>query len=65
MLKSFNRGLRYRWIILGVCWLAYIVAFLQRLSIGPLAPFLKEDLVLTNAQIGSLVSAAAFFPESL
>jgi len=47
-------------MILGVCWLAYMVAFLQRLSIGPLAPFIKEDLSLTNAQIGLLMSAAAF-----
>ncbi|MFC1974519.1 MFS transporter [Chloroflexota bacterium] len=51
---------RYRWVILGVCWLAYVVAFMQRLSIGPLAPFLKEDLGLTSAQVGFLVSAAGF-----
>ena len=53
-------SLRYRWVILGVCWLAYIVAFMQRLSIGPLAPFLKEDLGLTSAQAGLFMSAAAF-----
>ena len=51
---------KYRWVILGVCWLAYIVAFMQRLSIGPLAPFLKEDLALTSAQTGLFMSAAAF-----
>ena len=51
---------RYRWVILGVCWLAYIVAFMQRLSIGPLAPFLKEGLNLTNTQVGLFMSAAAF-----
>jgi len=53
-------SLSYRWVILGVCWLAYIVAFMQRLSIGPLAPFLKEDLNLTSAQVGLFMSAAAF-----
>ncbi|MFH1383097.1 MAG: MFS transporter [Chloroflexota bacterium] len=52
--------LKYRWVILGVCWLAYIVAFMQRLSIGPLAPFLKDELNLTSAQAGLLMSAAAF-----
>ena len=51
---------RYRWIILGVCWLAFIVAFMQRLSIGPLGPFLKEDLDITSTQFGMLMSAAAF-----
>ena len=37
-----------------------MVACMQRLSIGPLAPFLKEDLALTSAQVGSFMSAAAF-----
>ncbi len=50
----------YRWVILGICWLAYIVAFMQRLSIGPLAPFLKEDLDLTSAEVGLFMSASAF-----
>ncbi|MFH0769537.1 MAG: hypothetical protein V1932_08265 [Chloroflexota bacterium] len=45
MIKSTMTGLKYRWVILGVCWLAYIVAFMQRLSIGPLAPFLKRDWI--------------------
>jgi ACS family hexuronate transporter-like MFS transporter len=60
MIKSVAPSLRYRWVILGVCWLAFIVVFLQRLSIGPLAPFLKEDLNLTSAQVGLLMSASAF-----
>jgi len=60
MIKSVAPSLRYRWVILGVCWLAFIVVFLQRLSIGPLAPFLKEDLNLTGAQVGLLMSASAF-----
>jgi len=47
-------------VILGVCWLAYIVAFMQRLSVSPLAPFLKEDLELTSTQVGFFMSAAAF-----
>ncbi len=51
---------RYRWTILVVLWVTYVVVFLHRLSIGPLAPFLKEDLGLTSAQVGSIMSAAAF-----
>ncbi len=47
-------------MILGVCWLAYIVAYMQRLSVGPLAPFLKEGLNLTSSQTGLFMSAAAF-----
>ncbi|MBA7710467.1 putative glucarate transporter [subsurface metagenome] len=33
---------------------------MQRLSVGPLGPFLKEDLNLTSAQVGLFMSAAAF-----
>ena len=58
--NTVSPSFRYRWVILGVCWLAYIVAFMQRLSIGPLGPFLKEDLDLTSAQVGLFMSAAAF-----
>jgi MFS transporter, ACS family, hexuronate transporter len=54
-----ENSFKYRWIILGVCWMAYIVAYVQRLSIGPLAPFLKTDLSLTAEQIGTLMSASA------
>ncbi|MFC1932875.1 MFS transporter [Chloroflexota bacterium] len=59
MTKLVGLGLRYRWVILGICWLAYLVVFLERLSIPPLAPFLKEDLGLTSAQVGLFMSAAA------
>lgn len=51
---------KYRWIIMVVLWAAYIIVFVHRLSIGPLSPFLKEEMTLTNAQIGGLVSAAVF-----
>lgn len=45
---------------MGVLWGAYIVVFMQRLSVGPLAPFLKDDMGLTSAQVGSLISASSF-----
>lgn len=50
----------YRWVILGVLWTAFIVVFLNRLSVGPLGPFLKQDLGITSAQVGLVISAAAF-----
>ena len=50
---------RYRWVILGVLWITYIVVFLNRLSVGPLAPFLKEDLGINSTQIGLIMSAAS------
>jgi sugar phosphate permease len=50
---------RYRFVALGVVWSAYLVVFLSRLCVGPLAPFLKTSFHLDNAQIGGLISATA------
>lgn len=50
---------RHRWVILGVLWITYIVVFLSRLGIGPLGAFFKEDLGITSAQVGLVMSAAA------
>jgi MFS family permease len=52
-------GYSYRWVILGVLWITYIVVFLNRLSVGPLGPFFKEELKLTSAQVGWVLSAAS------
>ncbi len=50
---------RYRFVILGVVWSAYLVVFLSRLCVGPLSPFLKDAFDLSNAQIGALTSVTA------
>ena len=50
---------KYRWVIIGVLFTAYIVIFMHRLGIGPLAPFIKEEMGLTYIQVGALTSAAA------
>jgi sugar phosphate permease len=54
-----SSGYSYRWVILGVLWITYIVVFLNRLSVGPLGPFFKEELKLTSAQVGWVLSAAS------
>ncbi len=51
---------KYRWLILGVVWLAFTSIWVQRLSIPPMSPFLRDNLSLTHTQIGLLMSAAAF-----
>ena len=50
---------RYRFVALAVVWSAYLIVFLSRLCVGPLAPFLKSAFHLDNAQIGGLTSATA------
>lgn len=50
---------RRRFFILGVVFLSYLLVFLARLSVGPLAPFLKDAFDLSSAQVGGLMSATA------
>ena len=52
-----SKTARYRWMVLAVVWTSYLMGHLTRLGIGPLAPFLKDALHLSNTQLGSLVSA--------
>jgi sugar phosphate permease len=49
----------FRWVVLGVLWITYIVVFLNRLGVGPLGAFFKDDLGITSAQVGLVMSAAA------
>ena len=51
--------LRYRWVILAVLWITYVVVFLSRLSVGPLAPFFRDELAIGSTQVGLVMSAAA------
>ncbi|MFC1990717.1 MFS transporter [Chloroflexota bacterium] len=59
MAQYTEEAYRYRWVILIVLWTTYLVVFLNRLSVGPLAPFFKEELEISNAQVGLVMSAAA------
>jgi len=52
-------GPSYRFVILGTVWASYLIVYLSRLSVGPLAPFLKDAFDLSNAEVGSLMSATA------
>lgn len=46
----------FRWVVLLVIFLAYLVAGADRANIGIVAPFLKSDFKLTNADIGATVT---------
>lgn len=48
----------YRWVALAIAWMAFGVAYAQRLSLGPLAPFMRDELGLTKTQIGFYASSA-------
>ncbi len=50
---------RYRWVILGVCWVAFVASYMTRLGLGPMAPFMKTGLAITKAQFGFFMSAVS------
>ena len=53
-------AMKYRWVALAIAWMAFGVAYAQRLSLGPLAPFMREELGLSKAQVGLYASSATF-----
>ena len=53
-----EQGGWYRWYVLGLLVLIYTINFIDRQIITILAPYLKEDLGLTDAQIGLLYGTA-------
>ena len=57
-MQSLERLPRYRWAVLAVIWMSYMIINTSKHGIGPLAPFLKEAFNLSNAEIGLLVTAS-------
>ena len=49
---------RYAWYVLSVLVLVYVLNFIDRQIVTILAPFLKADLGLTDAQVGLLFGTA-------
>ena len=52
----------YRFVILGVVWTSYLIVYLSRLSVGPLAPFLS--IVVGPPAFGYLVDATGSYRAS-
>jgi sugar phosphate permease len=50
---------RYRWVVLIVIWLVYIINYFDRTAVLTFLPLIRKDLGLTAAQAG--VGASLFF----
>ncbi len=50
-------GARYRWVVLAVFVLSTAINILDRATLAALAPLLKQEFALTNAQYGWITSA--------
>lgn len=60
MSASVGRIWRYRYVLLVVIWLIYIINYFDRLAVLTFLPFIQEDLSLTPAQVGWLASTFFF-----
>ena len=50
----------FRWVVLTLCFLIYLVAGADRANIGVVIPYMKEDFDLSNTDIGALASLFFF-----
>ncbi len=46
----------YRWVILAILWLLYLINYLDRTSVLTLLPVIREDLNITHSQAGLIAS---------
>ncbi len=47
---------QFRWIVLTLCFLVYLVAGADRANIGVVVPYMKKEFSLSNTDIGALAS---------
>jgi ACS family glucarate transporter-like MFS transporter len=47
---------KFRWLILAMIFLVYMIAGADRANIGVIVPFIKESFKLTNTDIGAMTS---------
>lgn len=54
--KALEKNTRFRWLILSMIFLVYMIAGADRANIGVVVPFIKESFNLTNTDIGAMTS---------
>jgi sugar phosphate permease len=50
----------YRYVILAVVWLLYIINYFDRIAVLTFLPYIQQDLALTPVQVGQLASVFFF-----
>jgi sugar phosphate permease len=51
-----HRPTRYRWIVLVLIFLAYMIAGADRANIGVVVPFIRKEFELSNTDVGAMAS---------
>lgn len=54
--NALQRATRYRWVILLLMFLFYLINHADRANIGVVLPYIKKEFALTNLQAGALAS---------
>ncbi|MET3320573.1 MFS transporter [Peribacillus butanolivorans] len=60
MNKIVKKAWNYRYIVLVVLWLVYIINYFDRMAVLTFLPFIQEDLNLTPVEVGQLASVFFF-----
>lgn len=47
---------KYRWVVLGIIFLVYLICMADRTNVGVVLPFIKEEFTLSNFQAGAIAS---------
>lgn len=56
MSPALNKKTKYRWIVLSLVFLVYVVAYADRTNVGVLLPYIKDEFTLSNFQAGAISS---------
>ena len=51
-----DKPTRYRWVVMGTIFAAYVVCMADRANIGAVLPFIKEEFHIDNFTIGAISS---------
>ncbi|AXN41290.1 MFS transporter [Peribacillus butanolivorans] len=60
MNKIVKKAWNYRYVVLVVLWLVYIINYFDRMAVLTFLPFIQEDLNLTPVEVGQLASVFFF-----
>jgi sugar phosphate permease len=55
-----KKAWNYRYVVLVVLWLVYIINYFDRMAVLTFLPFIQEDLNLTPVEVGQLASVFFF-----
>lgn len=50
------KATKYRWVIMAIIFIGYVVCMADRSNIGAVLPFVKKEFAITNFQVGAISS---------